>query len=339
MCRAHRPSGDGHLVLSTAPELALERVPALADPHRRVSRLPGGLTNRNYRISTSDGCFVARLSSTHSDLLAIDRDAEHHNSRAAAATGIAPRVVDYRPAPAGSAEPDVLVIDWVPGRTWSAADVRDERNLPRLAAACRTLHRADRFTLDFDMFAIQRRYLQLVTDRGFRLPARYLDFGDTIADIQRALAAVPEPTVPCHNDLLAENIIDDGQRLWLIDYEYSGNNDPYFELGNIASESDLSVEQVAELVRCYAGGVSKRLIARARLWGLMSHYGWTLWASIQDAVSELDFDFWQWGMEKYDRAVAMLDGHELQRLIADVREPKHRETALTTPLSEGNWRA
>ena len=113
--------------------------------------------------------------------------------------------------------------------------------------------------------------------------------------------------MPCNNDLLAANIIDDGNRLWLIDYEYAGNNEASFELGNVWSESTLPDDLLEPLVHAYWQQESMALVARARLWALMSQYGWTLWASIQDAISPLDFDYWSWGMEKYERAVRAFD--------------------------------
>jgi thiamine kinase-like enzyme len=139
--------------------------------------------------------------------------------------------------------------------------------------------------------------------------------------IRTVLHAHPIGTVPCNNDLLPANIMDDGERLWLIDYEYGGNNDPCFELGNIWSESNLSLDHLAELVAAYFGAGRPSLVARARLLGLMSKYGWTLWASIQDGSSDLDFDFWSWGMEKYDRAVEEFDGPEFEGLLATAAAP------------------
>jgi thiamine kinase-like enzyme len=134
-----------------------------------------------------------------------------------------------------------------------------------------------------------------------------------------AMAARDEGTVPCNNDLLAENFIDVGNGFRLIDYEYSGMNDACFELGNVWSESNLSLAQLDELVAHYYGAHQVNKVARARLWGLMSKYGWTLWASIQDGVSDIDFDFWAWGMEKYERAVAEFDGPDFDSLIDDVQ--------------------
>ena len=168
------------------------------------------------------------------------------------------------------------------------------------------------------MFTVQRKYLDLVLDRGFRLPRDYIEFMPQVEQIRSALTVRHERRVPCHNDLLAANFIDDGRRVWLIDYEYSGNNDACFELGNVWSESNLTLDQLDELVTAYYRRPLRNKVARARLWGLMSKYGWTLWASIQDGVSEIDFDFWEWGMEKYERAKAEFDGPDFGRLLEDV---------------------
>jgi thiamine kinase-like enzyme len=169
------------------------------------------------------------------------------------------------------------------------------------------------------MFEIQPRYLAIVRERGFRLPARYEELEPQIRELERAMRRRPEPTVPCNNDLLAENFIDVGGEMRLIDYEYSGNNEPSFELGNVWSESNLSLEQLEELVAAYWGRPLRSKVARARLWGLMAKYGWTLWGSIQVGISDLDFDFWGWAMEKYERAVEELDGPELRQLLSDVQ--------------------
>jgi thiamine kinase-like enzyme len=300
-------------VIAESVPTRLDAVPLFQGRTLDVVSLTGGLTNQNYRVTLDGRSYVARLSTSTSALLAIDRVAEHTNSVIAAAVGVAPAVVGYAP------EAGVLVVEWVCGRTFTEEDVRTDANLPRIAATCRRLHAGPSFVGEFDMFALQRRYLSAVLEHGFRLPPRYLEFGPTVARMEGALAVRPEPSRPCHNDLLAANIIDDGRRLWLIDYEYSGNGDPCFELGNIASEAALSVDQLTELVRCYYGRASRRLTARARLLGLMSDYGWTLWAAIQDGVSLIDFDFWGWGLAKYEQAVATFDGRDLDRLIGEVQ--------------------
>jgi thiamine kinase-like enzyme len=295
---------------------AVYRVPGVPDADFHVNLLAGGLTNRNYRvIPTSGPPMVVRLSSPQSALLTIDRDAECTNATAAASTGVAPNVLAYAP------DLNALVIEWIDGHTFGAADLDDSATLVKVAATCRQLHAGPRFATEFDMFEVQRRYLDLVVARGFRLPTSYLDFMPLVAKMRDALAERAEPTVPCHNDLLAANIMSSGDRLWFIDYEYSGNGDPCFELGNICSESHLSNDRLTELVAAYYGVATPGKVARAQLLGLMSDYGWTLWASIQAATSEMDFDFWAWGMEKYERALERLRSPDLHRLITDVRQP------------------
>jgi len=167
------------------------------------------------------------------------------------------------------------------------------------------------------MFDIQKRYLAVVSERGFRLPERYLEFAGAVERIRAAVAVKAGPPVPCNNDLLAANLIDDGEQVWLIDHEYAGNNDPCFELGNIWSEANLADGLLDVLVEAYFGAHLRHQVARARLLGLMAKYGWMLWASIQDGVSALDFDFWSWGLEKYERAVAEFDSPALDHLLAD----------------------
>ena len=291
-------------------------IPGLAADRVKIDPLPGGLTNRNYRLTWGDGRrAVARCSSGKSSLLAIDRVAEMANAKVAAGLSVGPRVIGFAP------DQGVTLVEWIDGRTFSDDDLDDPVQLTRVAAACRRLHGGPRFVNDFDMFAIQGGYLTTVLDRGFRLPSRYLDFMPQVEQIRAALAVRDEGTVACHNDLLAANIMDDGERIWFIDYEYSGNNDACFELGNIWSEASLEPSRLAHLVAAYYGRPAPAKVARARLLALMSKYGWTLWASIQDGVSDVDFDFWSWGMEKYERAVAEFDGPEFSQLIEAVQQP------------------
>ena len=296
-----------------ALEQVLDEVAELADPGRSVSDLPGGLTNANYKVVTGMGAYVVRRWSDDTGLLAIDRDNEFENSARAAEVGVGAGVVAYLP------EHNTMVMEWLEGTTLSAAELRRGTILDQVAAACRRLHGARRFRDDFDMFEIQPRYLEIVRRRGFRLPERYEEFEPHVAAIRDAFAVRDEGTVPCNNDLLAENFMLTQSGLRLIDYEYSGNNDACFELGNIWSESNLSLPQLEQLVGAYYDRRSRHKVARARLWGLMSKYGWTLWASIQDGVSEIDFDFWGWGLEKFHRAVAEFGSPEFERLLDEAR--------------------
>lgn len=286
----------------------LDCVPCLSARPRAVTGLAGGLTNRNFKIVNPNGKFVARLWSA-GQLLAINRDHEYRNSVAAAAAGVGAPVAGYRPADG------LLVLGYIEGRTFTSEDVRAPGNIPRIAEACQRLHAGPRFAGDFDMFEVQRGYRSVTAEHGFRIPAGYDELAPAAAAARRALAVRAEPAVPCNNDLLAANFIDDGSRIWLIDYEYSGNNDPCFELGNIAGESGLSDDALAELVACYYGRPLRHKIARARVLSLIGKYGWTLWGAIQHASSPLEFDFWAWAMERYEPAAAGMTSPEFGRLL------------------------
>jgi thiamine kinase-like enzyme len=294
-------------------EQVLDEIPELADGARVVTPLTGGLTNSNYRVTTPRGSYHVRRWSDDTGLLAIDRDNEYENSVRAAEAGVGARVFAYLP------EHNAMVLEWLDGTTLSAAELRRGELIEDVAHACRRLHAAARFRDDFDMFEIQPRYLEIVRSRGLRLPEGYERFEPHVAAIREAFKRHDEGTVPCNNDLLAENFMLTAAGLRLIDYEYSGNNDPCFELGNIWSESDLSTAQLEQLVGAYYGRPARHKVARARLWGLMSKYGWTLWASIQDGVSQIDFDFWSWGLEKYRRAVAEFESPEFEWLLEEAR--------------------
>ncbi len=301
------PLTDAHL-----NEL-FEEIPILAGRPRQLQELSGGLTNRNVKITTPDGMYVARCTDTATNMLGIDRDREYYNTKAAEQAGVGAQVIDYRP------DVGILLLGYLEGQTLCDDDFQRPEILGKAAAAIRTLHSGPRFQGRFDMFERQPSYLKTVLDNGFRIPDDYLDHADTFDEIARVLTATDQTTVPCNNDLLAGNFIEDGDKMWLIDYEYSGNNDPCFELGNTWSEVGMSTDQLDEFVTAYYGRRLRHKTARAHLQGLVAKYGWTLWGCIQNSSSTIEFDFWEWAMERYEAAIAEFKGPNLARLLDDVQ--------------------
>jgi thiamine kinase-like enzyme len=267
---------------------------ALLKARTSIKELSGGLTNRNFLIETPENKYVARVSSNSSSLLSINRESEFINTTIAGKGGVGAEVLDYIPGEG------LLLISYISGKTFGADDVA--ANLPRIATSLRNLHALEPFDHEFNMFNTQSNYLKIVKEQGFRVPDGYVDFEPMVAQIKKAFEILFEGLVPCNNDLLPGNFIDDGTKIWLIDYEYSGNNDACFEIGNVWAEAFQPIEALEELVTAYYGAHRPDKVARAWLWALMAKYGWTLWASIQDSVSEIEFDFWEWGMSKYDLA-------------------------------------
>jgi len=275
----------------------------------RIQPIAAGLTNQNFMVEVDGHPHFVRLPGPSTELLAVDRANELHNTRAAAAAGVGPRVLTRDPSSGA------LVLEWIDGQTMSNEAFSEPGTPARIAEALRRLHGGPRFRDDFDMSRLTERYLRVVDERSIRIPAGYLDRMPLVARIETALAAHPRPTVPCHNDLLAENYLDDGQRLWIVDYEYSGNNDPTFELGNTAQELGFDAARQDELCASYFGPErfareGQALLARMRLQMIMSDVGWTLWAAIQAAISSIDYDFWGWAEERWGRASTALDAPE-----------------------------
>jgi thiamine kinase-like enzyme len=292
---------------------AIDAVPELKGAHS-VERL-GGLTNVNFKVESSAGTFVVRVDASDGDVLDIDRASELANCRAASDAGVGAPFVLWLAAER------VLIMRFLPGRTLSPQDLRRGDRLAEVAALLRRLHGGCRFRGNFDMFRRQRDYQAAVLDRGFVLPDGYLRYERDVRRIERAFANHPVTPVACHNDLVAENFIDTPFGLRLVDYDYSGNNDPCSDLGDAWSESHLSLEQLEQLVGHYYGEPDPALVARARLWAQMSKYGWTLWAVLRHNVAP-NPELMAWGLGLYAEAAAEFDGDEFERLLEDAAAPR-----------------
>jgi len=287
-------------------EQVIAAVPAWAGRSIRSERIQAGLTNTNWRVEVDGTAYFVRVPGAATELLAVDRGNELYNTQAAAEAGVAPKVAALLP------ELDAFALEWVDGNAGSNESLRAHGMPARIGAVLRQLHAGPRFRDDFDMFRVSERYLALVDERSMPIPAGYREHLDRIPRIESALRRHPAPTVPCHNDLLAENYLDDGEHLWLVDWEYSGNNDPAFELGNTAQELGYDAAQRAELCAAYYGAATDALLARMSLQMIMSDVGWTLWAAIQAVISTIEYDFMGWAEERWARAEAMLDGREFE---------------------------
>ena len=279
-----------------------------------IDPLSGGLTNSNFKVTVDGVPYFVRVPGASTDLLAINRDNEVHNSKAAFVAGVGPKVLHHLP------EYNVMVLEFLNGKTMSKDSLNEPGMPSRMAEAIKKLNEGPRFLLDFNMFRLTEYYLSLCKERDIKIPDGYLDRIPTIERIEKAMNVNPLETVPCNNDLLAENYIDDGEQLRLIDYEYSGNNDPTFELGNTCQEMQFNDEQIAEVCAAYFGEVMPNMIARMKLNMIMSDVGWGLWAAIQASISTIDFDFWGWALERWGRAVEKMDSAEFPIWMKDVTQ-------------------
>jgi len=299
-------------IMSRADE-AVSRVSLWRGENVKVSPLSGGLTNENYLVEAKGARYVVRIPGQSTELLAIDRANEVHNTRAAAATGIGPAVLEILP------QGDVMVLEFIDGPTMTAQTLQSPAMAKRMAASFRRLHGATRFLQDFNMFRLIEYYLTIVETHGVTIPDDYRDQLPAVADIESALAVGALPSVPCHNDLLCENFIDDGSSLRIVDYELSGNNDPCFDLGNTAQEAEFDDELRSVLCEAYFGRPDPQQLARMNLFALMSDVGWTLWGAIQARISAIDYDFKGYYTARWTRALQVLRSDRLQQWLGDAQ--------------------
>ncbi len=292
-------------------EQVVERVELWRDMHITTSPLSGGLTNTNYLVEADGARYVVRIPGPSTELLAVDRENERHNTEAAATTGVAPRILEYLP------ELNVMVVEFIDGETMSGERLRSPVMARRMGVSLKRLHAGPRFLHDFDMFRLVEFYLRVCDEHDVTIPDGFRDRLGQVAEVERAFGERPSATRPCHNDLLAENYIDDGSQLWILDFEYSGNNDPCFELGDTAQECGFDQELRAVLCEAYFGELREDLLARMNLQAVMADVGWTLWAAIQARISPIDYDFWGWAIERWDRAATALDSGDFPRWLRD----------------------
>ena len=273
--------------------------------------MTGGLTNKNFRVNVEGRPFFVRVPGASTELLAIDRDNEYHSSKAAAAAGIGPKVLYHLP------DHKVMVLEFIEGETMSIESLGAPGMPTRIAQSLKKLHAGAKCLDEFNMFRLVEFYIDIVDKHQVRIPDDYRARMSVLSCIEAALQKNSLAGVPCNNDLLAENFIDDGQVLWLIDYEYSGNNDPCFELGNTCQEQQYNEDQYAELCAAYFGATRPSLLARMYLFSIMSDFGWTLWGSVQNKISQLDYDFWEYTTGRWERALGMLDSKEFPKWLED----------------------
>jgi thiamine kinase-like enzyme len=299
----------------TTIDEVIAAIPAWTGRTIVVEPISAGLTNSNHRVVVDGTPVFVRIPGPSTELLAVDRANEAYNTVAAATSGVGPRVLHQLPALG------VLVLEWLPGRTMSNDAFAAPVMPARVAAALRRLHAGPRFRDDFDMFRLAERYLRLCDERSFPIPDGYRELAPEVGRIEAAFAVRPLASVPCHNDLLAENYLDDGADLRIVDYEYSGNNDPTFELGNTCQELGWDDDRIEELCLAYFGRATSAPLARMRLNMIMSDVGWSLWAAIQAQISAIDYDFRGWAVERWGRAETKLGSPPFGGWLRDVAAP------------------
>jgi thiamine kinase-like enzyme len=285
----------------TIPELTevVARLAALLGPREgTVVQLEGGITNRNFRVNFGGTDYVVRLPGKRTQLLGIDREAECIANKAAAELGIAPRVAALLD------EPSALVTAFVSGREMKADELREPEMIAEVAHDLRQLHDSGTdLPTGFDSFRLVEEYAETGRAHGSEPPDGYDDALEVAHRIEKAVRDQPgHDPVPAHNDLLPANFLRDGDRMQLIDWEYAGMGDRWFDLGNFAVNNELEDDHETQLLEAYFGEPpDDRRRATLKLFRFMSDFREAMWGVVQAGVSELDFDFREYAQKHFDR--------------------------------------
>jgi thiamine kinase-like enzyme len=268
---------------STVGRLTALLGPSDGDPQP----LDGGITNRNYRAVFGGRDYVIRFPCEESDLLSIDRETELLANRRASELGVAPAVV------ATLDDPPASVTRFVEGRTMTPAELRAPGMLTSVAVALRRVHGSGaKLPHVFSVPSLVQDYAATAAERGATVPGAYRPALERAKAVAAALIHAEHAPVPCHNDLLAANFIGGDDRLWIVDWEYAGMGDRYFDLGNFAANNELDEAAADALLESYFGEApTPRRSAALALMRFMSDFREAMWGVVQGVLSELDFDF------------------------------------------------
>jgi len=277
--------------------------------------LDGGITNRNFRIELGGRDVVVRLPGKDTDLLGIDRAAERDATEAAARAGVGPEVVAFID------EPPCLVTAFIAGRPLAAEELRAPPLVEEVAEVLRTVHAGPALPSRFDSFAVVEDYRATAAERGARIPDSYTELAAGASAIRSALSGPEHAPVACHNDLLTANFLHDGARVRIVDWEYAGMGDRYFDLGNLSVNNGFAEADDERLLSAYwREPCSPGRFAALRLMRIMSDFREGMWGVVQTAISTLDFDFPAYADEHLDRVAAGLADPRVPGWLEEARD-------------------
>jgi thiamine kinase-like enzyme len=285
----------------------------LGEPEGDPVPLEGGITNRNYRVRFAGEDVVVRLPGKDTSLLGIDRAAEREAGELAARAGVGPEVV------AMLDDPPCLVTRFLVGEPMRAEELREPEAVAEVAAALRTLHGCEEpLPSRFSSYRVVEAYAARMADRGATVPASYEWAAAAALRIEAVLTGPEHHPVPCHNDLLAANFIRTQRGISIVDWEYAGMGDRYFDLGNFAVSNELDEADEAALLSAYfEAAASEPRLAALRLMRFMSDFREAMWGAVQSTISELDFDFTDYCEKHFERMREFASEGRLELLLEE----------------------
>ena len=287
----------------------LQRVPIFASrTNVTVTELTGGITNKNYKIGVGNEAFVVRLGGNDTEFLGINRKTEYECTRAASLAGVGPETIAYL-------EPEgYLVTRFIFGIGISADQIGSQTNIQRVVGSMKLYHAIEHFPGSFSPFRVAEEYAKTAHSFNVKLPQKMDWYLERSSEIEKAMyGREPLKTRPCHNDLLNANFIDDGTRIRIIDWEYGGMGDIFFDLGNFAVQHDFNDKQDEMLLKAYFDSPTDSQRAHLKLMKIMSDLRESMWGMVQKGISKLDFDYIGYAEKffaRYEAGVRRVDYRE-----------------------------
>jgi thiamine kinase-like enzyme len=276
-------------------EEAILRVPMWRDATEiQISPLEGGITNRNYRVDVDGESYHLRLAGENTGMLGIDREHEYHAAQVAGDHGIAPGVV-YFIRPEG-----YLVTRFIAGRPILAEEMRLPENIQRVTGLLKELHAMPPIPGVFNSFRVLRDYAEIARRYNVRFPHNLDWLIHHMNVAEAALSSRPLTLCPCHNDLLNANFLL-ADSLYILDWEYAGMGDIFFDLANFSNNQELNESESHLLLECYFGKVTTQDWAHFHIMKVMSDFREAMWGLVQIGISDLDFDFRDYADKHFDR--------------------------------------
>lgn len=278
------------------PEDIIARVPQWKEAKDlRFSPLGGGITNRNFRVDVGGESFVLRVAGANTELLGIDRENEYLANRLAGEEGIAPEVYYYiRPE-------GYLVTKFVPGQPLPPQELKQPENLHKVAAMLREIHALPPIPGKFIVFRVVEDYTQVARRYQVAFPDNFDWLLERMYEAEEAFKVDALPLMPCHNDLLNENFLQVDGRIYLLDWEYAGMGDIFFDLANLSVNHHFSDEEDRLLLRSYFGEATEKNWARLKTMKILSDFREAMWGLVQIGISDLDFDFREYADKHFKR--------------------------------------
>ena len=301
------------------PDEAIARIADWKDKDVRWEELGGGITNHNYIVwvnggpgNPGGGKYVVRIPGQGTDMF-IDREVERDCMIQAAQVGVGPKVA-YQIDPEGA-----LVIDFVEGELMHPETMAGHpERIKQAVETTKVFHDGAVFKNEIRIFEMLRNYTKIARDIGAPMPAELESLLLVMNDIEKATARNAPADVACHNDLLSENfIIDADGKMWIIDWEYGGMTDPFFDLGDFVMEHPFSREEERLIITTYCAEMDEGRFGRMMLYKIVSAVWWAVWAMIQRTVSKIEFDYMEWGMERVARAQRGVDDPDFGTWLAN----------------------